>query len=277
MDFTKGKADPPMKDLKSIDIKQNVSDFAGIIESSDIEKIDSYIQDIEEKTSVEIAIITVKSLEGRPIDEVALELFNKFGVGKKDDNNGILLLISTGDSKFRIEIGIGLEKILSDRFNDNLANKVISPGLHNNKTGPSILKFVKKISSKIIEKGFSNLAKVSWLSGILSLIFGLAGIFFSAVIALISNIDINGFSSVLLLFSKTSIPAVVLGLTAIIFGTIDLIKEEEYLGKETYSSKSIAGIIMGAASIVFVTIIFFIFPAFINFLAVAFSLSSGSY
>ena len=277
MDLTKGKADPQMKDLKSIDIKQNVSDFAGIIESSDIEKIDSYIQDIEEKTSVEIAIITVKSLEGRPIDEVALELFNKFGVGKKDDNNGILLLISTGDSKFRIEIGIGLEKILSDRFNDNLANKVISPGLHNNKTGPSILKFVKKISSKIIEKGFSNLAKVSWLSGILSLIFGLAGIFFSAVIALISNIDINGFSSVLLLFSKTSIPAVVLGLTAIISGTVDLIKEEEYLGKETYSSKSIAGIIMGAAAIVFVTIIFFIFPAFINFLAVTFSLSSGSY
>ncbi|MES0341920.1 MAG: TPM domain-containing protein, partial [Candidatus Humimicrobiaceae bacterium] len=87
-----------MKDLKSIDIKQNVSDFAGIIESSDIEKIDNYIKDVEEKTSVEIAIVTVKSLEGRPIDEVALELFNKFGVGKKDDNNGIMLLISTGDS-----------------------------------------------------------------------------------------------------------------------------------------------------------------------------------
>ena len=277
MDLTKGKADPLMKDLKSIDIKQNVSDFAGIIESSDIEKIDNYIKDVEEKTTVEIAIITVKSLEGRPIDEVALELFNKFGVGKKDENNGIMLLISTGDSKFRIEIGIGLEKILSDRFNDNLANKVISPGFHNNNIGPSILKFVKKISSKIKEKGFTKLAIASWFSGIFSLIFGLAGIFFSSVLSLTNNIDMNRFSSVFLLFSKTSIPAVMFGLAAIICGTIDLIKEEEYLGKETYSSKSIAGIIMGAASIVFVTIIFFIFPAFINFLAVAFSLSSGSY
>ena len=266
-----------MKDLGHIDIKKNVSDFAGIIENSYIEKIDRYIRDIEEETSVEIAVVTVKSLEGRPIDEVALELFNKFGVGKKDDNNGILLLISKGDSKFRIEIGIGLEKILSDRFNDNLANKVISPGFHNNRAGPSILKFVKKISSRIREKGFSNLAIVSWLSGILSLIFGLAGIFSSSVMALTSSIDINRFSSVLLLFSKTTSPAVMLGLAAIICGTIDLIKEEEYLGRETYSSKSIAGIIMGVAAIVFAAIIFFIFPVFINFLAVAFSLSSGSY
>ncbi len=266
-----------MKDLKSIDINQNVSDFAGIIGNSYIEKIDDCIRDIEEKTTVEIAVITVKSLEGRPIDEVALELFNKFGVGKKDDNNGILLLISTGDSKFRIEIGIGLENILSDRFNDNLANKVISPGFQNDNVGPSILKFVKKISSKIREKGFSNLSIISWWSGILSLVFGLAGIFTSALLTLTGNIDIDRFSSVLLLFSKTTIPGVILALTAIICGTIDLIKEEEYLGRETYSSKSITGIILGAATVVFVTIIFFIFPGFINFLAKVFSLSSGSY
>ncbi len=266
-----------MKDLKSMDIKQNVSDFAGIIESSYIEKIDGCIRDIEEKTTVEIAVVTVKSLEGRPIDEVALELFNKFGVGKKDDNNGILLLISTGDNKFRIEIGIGLENILSDRFNDNMANKVISPGFHNNTIGPSILKFVKKISSKIREKGFSTLAIISWLSGIISSIFALTGIFTSVVLTLTGNIDIDRFSSVFLLFSKTTSPAIILALAAIICGTIDLIKEEEYLGRETYSSKSIVGIILGAATVVVVTIIFFIFPAFINFLAGAFSLSSGSY
>ena len=266
-----------MKNLKSIDISQNVSDFAGIIETGFIEKIDECIRDLEEKTTVEIAVITVKSLEGRPIDEVALELFNKFGVGKKDENNGILLLISTGEGEFRIEIGIGLENILSDRFNDGLANKIISPGLHNNNTGPSILKFVKRISSRIREKGFTGIAIASWFSGIFSLIFGLAGIISSAAIALTNSIGINGFSEVFLLFSKTTIPAVTLALAAIIFGTIDLIREEEYLGRETYSSKSITGIILGSATVVFVTIIFFIFPAFTNFLAEAFSLSSGNY
>jgi len=107
--------------------------------------------------------------------------------------------------------------------------------------------------------------------------FGLTGIFSSSVLALINNIDIERFSSVLLLFLKTSSPAVILGLAAVICGTIDLIKEEEYLGRETYSSKSITGIIMGVAAIVFITIIFFIFPVFVNFLAEAFSLSSGSY
>ncbi|MCJ7666336.1 MAG: TPM domain-containing protein [Actinobacteria bacterium] len=266
-----------MKNLDNIDIMQNVSDFAGIIEKDYTEKIDRSIKSIEDISSVEIAIVTVRSLEGRPIDEVALELFNKFGIGKKDDDNGILLLVSKDENEFRIEIGIGLEKILSDRFNDDLANKVISPGFSKKKFGPSILKFVKKISSRIRAKGFSNLSIVSWLSGILSLIFGLAGIFSSSVLTLTGNIDVNRMSSLMLLFLKTTSPAVAFSLIAIICGTLDLIRQEDYLGSERYSSRSITGIVLGVAALLMVTIIFFIFPSFILFLAKAFSLSSGSY
>ena len=266
-----------MKDLDHIDINQNISDFAGIIESQYIEKIDRYIRKTEEITTVEIAVVTLNSLEGRPIDEVAIELFNKFGVGKKADNNGIMLLISKDENQFRIEIGIGLEKILSDKFNDALASKVISPGFHKKEFGLAILKFVKKIFSKIREKGFSNFSIVSWLSGILSLIFGFAGIFSSSILTLTNSIDIDRFSSVLVLFSKTSSPAIVLALVSIIFGTLDLIREEEYLGRETYSSRSIMGIILGVGTIMIVTIIFFFFPGFVTFLARVFSLSSGIY
>lgn len=264
-------------DLSHIDIEQNISDFAHIIERDYIEKIDRSIKSIEDMTSVEIAIITIDTLEGRPIDEVALELFNKFGIGKRDYNNGILLLVSKEENQFRIEIGIGLEGILSDKFNDALANKVISPGFYKKQYGSSILKFVGKLSSRIRVKGFSNLSIVSWLSGVLSLIFGLAGIFSSSVLALTSYIDINRLSSLLVLFLKTTSPAIALALAAIVCGTLDLIREEDYPGGKRYSSRSITGIILGVATLVLVTIIFFIFGAFVLFLADAFSLSSGSY
>lgn len=266
-----------VKDLNHIDIYNNINDYAGIIEEEFIEKIDRSIKSIEDITSVEIAIVTVESLEGRPIDEVALELFNKFGVGKKDYNNGILLLVSKDENQFRIEIGIGLEDILSDKFNDALANKVISLGFHKKQYGYSILKFVGRISSRIRIKGFSNLSIVSWLSGILSLIFGLAGIFSSSVLVLTDYIDINRLSSLLVLFLKTTSPAIALALAAIICGTLDLAGEDGYLGGQRYSSRSITGIILGVATLILVAIIFFMFGEFVLFLADAFSLSSGSY
>ncbi len=86
-------------DFNNIDIKDNVSDLAGIIEPEYIKRIDKVIRNIEDKTTIEIAVITVNSLGGRPIDKLALQLFNKLGVGKEDEDNGILLLISKEDKQ----------------------------------------------------------------------------------------------------------------------------------------------------------------------------------
>ena len=70
--------------------------------------------DLEKKTGAEFAVISVKSLLGKEIESYSIKVANTLGIGKKDKNNGVLLLISRSDKRVRLEIGKGLEGILND-------------------------------------------------------------------------------------------------------------------------------------------------------------------
>ena len=73
-------------DFENINIQKNVNDFACLIEEGREAEIDKVIDEIEKKTQMEVAIVTINSLRGKMIDELAFSLFNKFGIGKKDEN-----------------------------------------------------------------------------------------------------------------------------------------------------------------------------------------------
>ncbi len=61
-----------------------------------------------------MAFVTVKSLEGEPIEDVANDLFHAWGIGQKNKDNGVLFLLVIGDRRSRLEVGNGLEPILPD-------------------------------------------------------------------------------------------------------------------------------------------------------------------
>lgn len=85
------------------------------IVDDDVEKIlNQMLVELEEKTGVEFAVVSVKSLLGRSVEYYANDLFNTFGIGKKEKDNGVLLLFSRSDKKVRLEIGRGLEGCLND-------------------------------------------------------------------------------------------------------------------------------------------------------------------
>lgn len=262
--------------IDDINIETNISDLAGMIEAEYIEKIDRMISYIETKTDAEIAIVTLKTPGKISIDEAALKLFNKFGIGKKEENNGILLLISAEDNQFRIEIGWGLENIINEKLKKELVEKLLAPNFKRKNFGPAILMFTKKISARLIRSQFSNLSIVSWLSGILSMIFGAAGIFSSIIIALTTFPDIYRPGILALLFTKTSIPAVLLGLVGIIFAIADLSIPED-IRENRKISRSIMGMIFAVVTLVVIAAIFFFFPLVVNFIAGLFSLPTGNY
>jgi|RhiMethySRZTD1v2_1073278.scaffolds.fasta_scaffold551475_2 uncharacterized protein len=91
-----------------------VSDFARVLDSGTRAQLESYLSRVEQATKAQVAIVTIDSLEGEPIEDVADLLFRKWGIGQKGENNGALFLLSIKDRRSRLELGYGLEPILPD-------------------------------------------------------------------------------------------------------------------------------------------------------------------
>ena len=252
-------------DINNIDIRDNISDFAGIIDPEYIGRIDKAIKNIENKTTIEIAIITIDSLEGRPIDELALQLFNKFGIGKKNDNNGILLLISKEDNQDRIEIGRGLEEVIGNIFLRDLQDVFVLPNFKNKKFGPGILKFVKIIADKLSEDVFKKSSIASFALGITGTILApasfYAGIIFNWLYEWELPLSMRDLYTILLI----GIPILAIGISAIIFGINGFrrFKIKPYYEKSRkfkyFRRISIAGIALGSAGIIYFLIFYLLF------------------
>ncbi|GFP78492.1 TPM domain-containing protein [Clostridium fungisolvens] len=89
-------------------------DYAKMFSNDTKNYVLSTSNDIRNKTTAEVAVVTIDSLNGSSIEDYANNLFRKWGIGNKEKNNGVLILISKNDRKFRIEVGYGLEGILPD-------------------------------------------------------------------------------------------------------------------------------------------------------------------
>jgi len=91
-----------------------VTDLAGIIKPETKAQLEALCTELEQKTGAQMAIVTVKSLEGESIEEYANELYKQLGIGSKKENRGVLLLVAPNDRKYRPEIGYGLEPVITD-------------------------------------------------------------------------------------------------------------------------------------------------------------------
>lgn len=109
-----------------------VNDYARKLSSDTKEYIMNMNIELQKKTGAQIVVVTVQSLGGQSIEEYATELFRKFGIGDKEKNNGVLLLCSTGDRLFRIEVGYGLEGRLTDGKTGRIQDEYIIPYLKEN-------------------------------------------------------------------------------------------------------------------------------------------------
>ena len=91
-----------------------VTDMPGMLRAETIARLNSTISDLERTTGTEMAVVVIGSLDGLSIDEAAVQLFDLWDIGKKNKDNGLLLLWSTGDRRVRVEVGYGLEGVLPD-------------------------------------------------------------------------------------------------------------------------------------------------------------------
>jgi uncharacterized protein len=112
-------------DIPKLD--QRVSDFTNTLSFQEWQSLDRLLKSFEDSTSTQIVVLIVNSLEEISIEEYANKTFevNKIGQTKKD--NGVLLVIAKQDRKLRIEVGYGLEGVLTDAITSQIIRQEILP------------------------------------------------------------------------------------------------------------------------------------------------------
>ncbi len=101
-------------------------------------KITELAKKIEGATTVEIAVVTVESLEGESKEMYAVKLFEQAGIGKKDKDNGLLILVAKQERKYRFEVGYGLEGVITDSMKVNIGDRIITPNFKRGEYGRGI-------------------------------------------------------------------------------------------------------------------------------------------
>jgi uncharacterized protein len=86
-----------------------VNDYAEMINEAGEERIDSRLRSFEEATGAQVAVLTIESLDGDPLEDFSLRVVETWELGRKGVDDGVLLLVARDDRKMRIEVGYGLE------------------------------------------------------------------------------------------------------------------------------------------------------------------------
>lgn len=107
--------------------KRLVNDFAGVMSSSEISSLENKLLDYNHTTSIEIAIVTVDTLYGYDVSDYAFKLGEKWGIGKADKDNGVLILASIRDRKMFIATGYGMEGVLPDAIASQIYRNEMVP------------------------------------------------------------------------------------------------------------------------------------------------------
>ena len=114
--FVSGVGAEPLASIPNPRVRNGtwVIDMPGALRPDTEARINQAISAIEKSHGIEMAVVVVESLDGLPVDDYAVRLFELWGIGKKGRDNGLLFLWSRGDRRMRVEVGYGLEGVLPD-------------------------------------------------------------------------------------------------------------------------------------------------------------------
>ncbi len=145
----------PAVDFAALQPEGHVSDFARVLDPTTKTTLEAYCARVEALTEAQIAVVTLDTLAGEPLEDVANALFRKWGIGKKQTNEGVLLLLVTQDRRMRLEVGYGLEPVLPDGLSGSILRQM-RPALKESRYGEALAEALNVLGTRIAEaKGVS--------------------------------------------------------------------------------------------------------------------------
>lgn len=166
-----------------------VVDNANIISSSEKQELVSYLASLEESTGIQIAVLTIPSLEGESLEQFSMRVVEQWQLGQAKEDNGALLLVALNERKIRIEVGYGLEGKLTDTKCGLIIRNVIAPKFQSGNYGEGIIAGVKNMggiassNAQLVEKSVADEREATPIPAILFALF-----FYLAWITIIPNL-----------------------------------------------------------------------------------------
>jgi len=135
-------------DFAALQPQGYVSDFARVIDPASRAALENYCGRVEALTGAQIAVVTLDTLAGEPLEDVAVALFQKWGIGKKTTDEGVLLLMVIRDRGLRFEVGYGLEPTIPDGVAGGILRSM-GPTLKEGRYGEASIDAVQRLGSRI--------------------------------------------------------------------------------------------------------------------------------
>ncbi len=108
-------------------LQGRINDYANIVSPATEAELESYLAAVEKQSGAQIALLTIESLEGRSLESFSIAVVDQWKLGDAEKDNGVLLLIAMAEKDIRIEVGYGLEGILTDAASGYIIRENISP------------------------------------------------------------------------------------------------------------------------------------------------------
>ena len=137
----------PVSQLRPTDY---VNDFAHVLDQTTIAQLDNICQQLDQKAHAQVAVVTVNSLDGSDIESYAVALYKQWGIGSKATDHGVLILLAVQDKKYRIEVGYGLEPILTDGKVGGFGREAV-PLLQQNDYGGAVSLMTSRVADLIAQ------------------------------------------------------------------------------------------------------------------------------
>jgi uncharacterized protein len=125
-----------------------VSDFAGVIDPASKQQMESLCHQLDTQAHAQVAVVTIHSLEGETAAEFANQLEDKWKVGPKASDRGLIMLFAVDDHKRWIEVGYGLEGVLNDAKVGDIGRSMV-PQLQAGQYGPAIYGGLQQIAQDV--------------------------------------------------------------------------------------------------------------------------------
>ena len=166
----------------ALNFNEQINDEAHIFSQNERDELSNLVQNFEQNSTTQIAIVTLNSLENKSIEELSLEIARGYKLGQKKDNNGVLLVVAPNEKKVRIEVGYGLEGVLTDAISSQIINSVMIPEFKNDKMSEGVKDGVLAIIKAASGEEFSSKTSLSDLPfGVFAFFAGMLSCFASVI------------------------------------------------------------------------------------------------